>query len=113
MPQPIDPQTEIGRITAAERIQQIAERASLAAQTRMTDETELQRVNAESQVHQTRQKSEEVDEELQRHNPFMGRRRKRKRGEKEEQLADHTLYSPHDRGGGADDTFDHDFDVTV
>lgn len=112
MPQPIDPQTEIGRITAAERIQQLASRASLAAQAHATDEADQQRVNVESQVHEARQKTEEVDRELERRNPFLGRRRRRRRDEAEKDLAEHTLYSPRDRAD--DDTdLDHDFDITI
>lgn len=75
MPQPIDPHTEIGRATAAERIQQIAERASLAAQARVSAEAAEARVSAESQVRQAMQKNEEVERELRRRAPFAGRRR--------------------------------------
>lgn len=75
MPQPIDPNTEILRITAAERIQQIADRLSLAAQARHATEVAEARVGAESQVQQANQKSEQVDQELRRRNPYMGRRR--------------------------------------
>ncbi len=78
MPQPVDPNTEIMRITAAERIQQIADRASLAAQARHAAEAAEQRVDVESQVRQTAQKSEQVDEQLRRRNPFMGRRRRKR-----------------------------------
>lgn len=117
MPQPIDPQTEMGRITAAERIQQIADRASLAAQLRHTDEAQDQRVGAEQQVRQTDQKSEQVDEELRRHNPFMGRRRRRKRDEQDAQegshKSSHTFYTAHETAEEADDPDGHDLDVTV
>lgn len=84
MPQPVDPNTEIMRITAAERIQQIADRASLAAQARHAAEAAEQRVDVESQVRQTAQKSEQVDEELRRRNPFMGRRRRKSPAESTE-----------------------------
>lgn len=53
MPQPIDFSTESGRVTAAERIQQIADRASLASQhnTRMAED--LKRLQQETQVQET------------------------------------------------------------
>lgn len=77
MPQPIDVNTELGRVTAAERIAQIADRTSLAAQARIADEAEAQRLRAESQVRNADQKSEDVDEELRRRTPYVGRRRRR------------------------------------
>jgi len=75
MPQPIDPNTEILRISAAERIQQIADRLSLASQARHASELAEKQVGAESQVLQAQQKSEQVEQELRRRNPFLGRRR--------------------------------------
>jgi len=77
MPQPIDFQSEIARTTAAERVQQIVDRASLAGQQRTAHEIEAQRVASENQVHETNPKSEQVDRDLKRHNPFMGRRKRR------------------------------------
>ena len=77
MPQPIDMQTELGRVAAAERIALISDRASLAAQTRVAEEAALERQAAETEVEETRQKSDEVDEELKRKQPFTGRRKKR------------------------------------
>jgi hypothetical protein len=82
MPQPVDLQTEIARITATERIQQVADRASLAAQQRAAIAMEETRVSVETQVQQTDEtENEEVDENGRRKNPFMGRRRKRAKGE--------------------------------
>ena len=74
MPQPIDLQTELARITSVERIQQIADRASLAAQQRVAMSAQEQRVAVETQVQQTQSKSEEVDQETRRRNPYRGRR---------------------------------------
>ena len=64
MPQPIDPQTEIGRATAAERIQQIADRSSLAAQARATETSANTLRNLETQVQQAKARSDEVDQDL-------------------------------------------------
>lgn len=74
MPQPIDLQTELARITTMERVQQISDRLSLAAHQRMADQAVQQQVNAETQTRQTEQKSEEVDRDLRRHTPFGNRR---------------------------------------
>jgi hypothetical protein len=82
MPQPIDPNSELGRLTAVERIQQIADRASLTAQHRTALEAQAQLLNQETQVLQTDQKNEEIDAELRRRTPFGGRR---KRGEPEDE----------------------------
>lgn len=78
MPQPVDLQTELGRVSAAERIQQIADRASLASLQRTAEEVAQNRVSQESQVQQTDQpQSEQVDAEAKRRNPFVGRRKRR------------------------------------
>ncbi len=103
MPQPIDPNTELGRVTAAERIQQATERAALAAQARQSAESDRERLSAEQQVREMRQKSEEVDSELKRRNPYAGRRKKGKQEQR--------------RDGGrrtrGDDGEEHQLDVTV
>lgn len=84
MPSSIDPNTELARITLAERIQQITDRASLLGQVRQSMEAEQQRVNAETQVTETEQKSRHVDTEMKRRNPFMGKRARRATTEEEE-----------------------------
>ena len=77
MPQPIDFQTELSRVAAVERAQQIADRLAMNAQQRLAQEIEEQRTLAETQVHQPEAKSGEVEPELKRKNPYIGRRRKR------------------------------------
>lgn len=77
MPQPIDFQTELGRTSAVERVQQAAERFALAGQQRATEELEAERNAAESQVQEMHNKSEHVEPEKRRRNPFAGRRRQR------------------------------------
>lgn len=111
MPQPIDPFTELGRLTAAERIQQIAERASLAAQMRASDSAAQQLVAAETQVHGMLQKGDEVNEELRRKNPYLGRR-KRKPEEAETDLS-HTFYTAEEKKDIAEDPDAHGLDVTI
>ncbi len=53
MPQPIDFHTEAGRVTAAERIQQIADRTSLASQHNARATEEDKRLQQETQVQET------------------------------------------------------------
>jgi len=53
MPQPLDFSTEAGRVTAAERIQQIADRTSLASQYHSRTAEEDKRVQQETQVQET------------------------------------------------------------
>ena len=77
MPQPIDLQSELGRLTAAERVQQITTRASLVAQQRLAADEQQQDVNIETQVQETHAKSGEVEPELRRRNPYLGRKRRR------------------------------------
>jgi len=78
MPQPIDMQTEVARVTAAERIQQIADRQSLAAMQRAATAAQDERIEVETQVQQADPKSQQVDRETRRRNPYVGRRRRRK-----------------------------------
>jgi hypothetical protein len=106
MPQPIDLQTELGRITAAERIQQISDRASLAGQQRTAAEIQEQRIQVETQVQQTHAQSGQVEEELKRRNPFAGRRRRRAH----EQDAEET---PASLRGLVAEPEPHQFDVTI
>ncbi|HPO17152.1 MAG TPA: hypothetical protein PLI09_27200 [Candidatus Hydrogenedentes bacterium] len=97
MPQPIDPNTELARVTAVERIQQAVDRASLAAQARSASDAAQQQVNVESQVGQTTAKNERVDEELRRKNPFMGQRRR-----KEDEAQEESEESSPDRKAAAE-----------
>ena len=81
MPQPIDLQTEIARVSAAERIQQVAGRASLAAQQRVASDIEQTRVGVETQIQRTEEsRNEQVEEDGRRRNPFLGRRRRKEKG---------------------------------
>lgn len=115
MPQPIDPQTEIGRATAAERIQQIADRSSLAAQARVASESANGQRAAETQVQHTAPKSDEVDRDLRRRNPFVGKRRKREQEESEQGKNRRTMqfYNASEKEVLADDPQAHDFDVEI
>lgn len=114
MPQPIDPQTELGRATAAERIQQIADRASLAAQARLAADVDGARVNAETQVRQAMQKNDEVDRELRRRAPFVGRRKKRQGGgESPGDERSRHFYNASEKEVLADDPEVHRFDIEI
>ena len=105
MPQPVDMQTEVARTTTVERIQQVADRASLAAQQRQAIEEEEVRLTKETVVRQPEPKGTEVDTEARRRAPFAGRRRRRKGSQ------------PAKKQGqaepGATDPDDHAFDVRV
>lgn len=106
MPQPVDLQTELGRMTAAERIQQLASRASLAGQARIAEEEARRESLAQSSVNEAEAQSEQIDEELRRHNPFVGRR-KRGSGEKSGQ------HLPQAHRGGLDGEEGSQLDVKV
>jgi hypothetical protein len=77
MPQPIDMQTELARVTALDRVQQIIDRVSLAALQRVAVESQEQRVAAETLVQQTHAKSEEIEPEMRRKNPYRYRRKRK------------------------------------
>ena len=74
MPQPIDLQTQLMQVTTAERVHQVTDRLSLAAQQRTTVETQEQRVLAETQVQQAHAKTDELDQETRRKIPYRARR---------------------------------------
>lgn len=103
MPQPLDIPSEVSRVMAADRIQQIADRVSLVAQQRVALAEQESHVAAETVVPQTEPKGPEVDTEIRRRNPYRGRRRKRGAGQQE---------TPPEHKGHAD-LEPHQFDVTV
>ncbi len=114
MPQPIDPHTEVGRAPAAERIQQIADRTSLAAQARVASESDNGQRAAETQVQHTAPKSDEVDRDLRRRNPFVGKRRKREQdSEQGKNRRSMQFYNASEKEVLADDPQAHDFDVEI
>ncbi len=116
MPQPIDLQTEMARVIATERIQQIADRASLVAQQRMAAYEQDARVDVETAVHEPQPKSEEVEAEARRRNPYMGRRRRRRASQSEdekEREAAHKFYTADEHEETVENPDEHHFDVTV
>jgi ABC-type Zn2+ transport system substrate-binding protein/surface adhesin len=114
MPQPVDLQTEMGRLTAADRIQQIADRVSLAAQQRTAQVLEKERLSEETQVQQTREaESEEVDAEGQGRNPAAGRRHHRHPEQNEGDEEAHVFYNAEENQEIAEQPEGHNFDVTI
>jgi len=107
MPQPIDLPTELVRATTLERVQQVAERMALAGQQRADAELETERVARESEVRETHNKSEEVEQELRRRNPYRGRRRRR--DEQHDTQAD----ADAEQAEAAGDEEPHQLDITV
>lgn len=111
MPQPIDPLTELARMTAVERIQQATNQASLAAQSRNAQEAGQHRDLVEQQVLEAETKSDEVDREQKRRNPFMGRRKKRER-DKDSDGHERQIYTSSEKLDEMDDDR-HDLDLSV
>ena len=109
MPQPIDVNTELGRVTAAERITQVADRTSLAAQARIADDATAMRAQAETQVRNPAPKSEEVEAELRRRSPYVGRRRRRQ----QERQPEHGARDAASLPVIPDASDQHDLDITV
>lgn len=105
MPQPIDMQTELGRASMAERIQELSGRASLAARQQSGLDAEQTSVDAETVVNETQDtENPEVDAEGRRRNPFVKQRRKTKADEAKGKTR---------RPRSAPDSEDHQLDVTV
>lgn len=81
MPQPIDPASELGRITAAERVQMTLDRAAQMAQLRGLDEATQDSARQQEQVRQADQKDTQLEEETRRRNPYLMVVKKRKDGD--------------------------------
>jgi len=76
MPQPVDPNTEFARMTAAERIQEISGRTNIAAQLRLAAEAAAAQNRTDTEVSEAEAKSDEVDQDAKRRNPYRGKRKK-------------------------------------
>ena len=113
MPQPIDPNTEIMRTSVAERIQQVADRASLAAQARSASEAEARTVHLESEVDAAHQKSEEVDAETRRRAPFMGKRKRRRDKKESKPSRAFTQYNAEEKPEILEDPEAHGLDISI
>ena len=97
MPQPIDMQSELNRVTMAERMQDAATRTSLAAHHRAQLEVEEDERVHETQVNETEEaKKSEVDKDGRRKAPFVKRRAKKKK-KTDDDDASHVLYTSHEQ----------------
>ena len=78
MPQPVDFPMEVARMTAAQRVQELADRSAMATQQRLAHDQQETRLAAETQVQETPQaENPAVDGDGRRQNPFAGRRHRR------------------------------------
>ncbi|MGI6461979.1 MAG: hypothetical protein ACOX5J_18155 [Candidatus Hydrogenedentales bacterium] len=110
MPQPVDLQTEMARVAAAERIQQFTDRLSLAAQQRVADSAEKERIRDETLVQQSHESEQsQIERDGRRRNPFSGRRKQRPESRDED---DGAAYGAADKKKLSDEGGQH-FDVTV
>ena len=101
-PQPIDTQSLIGRMAAADRAQQRVERQPVVQQDRLAAQTPAQSAQKETQVQDTDHTENAPVREKERKEPFSGKRRRRKKrsGKKsasKEELAssEPATYNPH------------------
>ena len=78
-PQPIDMQTMIGRMAAADRAQQVAERQPLVQQERLAIQAPAQSTEKETQVQQADHAEHAPVKEAREQEPFSGRKRRRKK----------------------------------
>jgi hypothetical protein len=74
VPQPIDINSELGRTTVAQRVQEIADRASLAAQQRQAQQVQQEQVNAETVVQHPAESGQDSAIGDRRHNEERQRR---------------------------------------
>lgn len=114
MPQPIDMQTEIARVTMADRIQDATSRAALAAQQRAVTEEERLQVQTETAVEETPEtQSEHIDEDGRRKAPFVRKRSKgkKKRKDRPPEGASALYTASHQKE--IPENGDHDLDVSI
>lgn len=98
-------QTELARTVMADRVQQVSERAAMAAAMRARVQGEEDEALAETQVDDTPEsQSEHIDPDLKRRNPY-GRGRRKDKGQAESNRKA--------GGGGSAGSADHSFDVSV
>lgn len=114
MPQPIDMQSEITRVSMAERMQDAATRSSLAA---------LQRAQLEAEAAE-RTKTTLVNESDEVENPHIrpedhGAKNAKKRPKKKKKpktasdIAAHVMYTSHEEKEVVSDPDDHNLDLTI
>lgn len=112
MPQPIDLQTELMRVTAAERVQHLANRTAQAVQQRAAHQQQQQQVEAESQVQEAAQAEQgrvDPDEKA-------DERKRRKKKKEQAQAADpsvRTFYTPHEKPEVVEDPEEHRLDISI
>lgn len=111
MPQPIDINTEFARTTTAQRVQEIADRASLAAQQRQVQHAHEEQVSAESVVQQSNDSGEDAAVNDRREN------REQQRKQQHGKTGSPDEAEPADHGAGnlaiIPDDEKHRLDVTV
>ena len=113
MPQPIDMQSEINRVTMAERMQDASTRASLVAQHRAQLESEEQDRIRDTQVNETEETSQSPVDKDGRKKGSYGQSKKKKKPKTPGSEAAHVLYTSHETKHVVTDPDDHDLDVTV
>jgi hypothetical protein len=110
MPQPIDLQSELMRVTTAERIQQVAARNAQVMQQRSAAQQQQQQVEAESQVRETTQSEHgEVDPNGR---PDARKRRKNKKAAPDDTKT-RTFYSAAEKTEVVEDPDEHRLDISV
>jgi hypothetical protein len=114
MPQPIDLQTELMRVTAAERVQQAVDRVSLAAQGRLAAHLQQDRFEKETRVQESRHAAQDAVDADGRGGK-QGRRRSKRDGEGggPASTAVRTFYTGRERPEIVEDPGEHQLDVTA
>jgi hypothetical protein len=93
MPQPIDPSSELGRVSAAERVQQMMERNAQLAQLRSAEVGANDTLRHQEQVLQAEQKQAQVEEELRRRAPYVAIKKNKNPGDDSEQDESYETYN--------------------
>lgn len=111
MPQPIDLQTELMRVTAAERVQHATARAAQVTQQRSAAQQQHEQVAAESQVREATHAEEgQVDADGR---PDPRKRRRARKGRPAEDAKVRTFYTADEKPEVVEDPEQHRLDISI
>lgn len=110
MPQPVDLQSELMRVTQAERVQQLANRNAQVMQHRAATVQQQQEAQADSQVVETAQAEEgKVDPD----GKGDEKKRRKRRKNKVEDTSIRTFYTAQEKPEVVEDPGEHHLDISI
>ncbi len=114
MPQPIDMQSELTRVSMAEKMQDAATRSSLAAlQRAQLESEENDRLKSTSVNESEETQDSPIRQEERKKNQSKKQSKKKKPPKTELDIAAHVMYTSHEEKEVVTDPDDHNLDLTI